>query len=174
VKNLFITGNPGVGKTTLIKKIAKILPPNQFSGFYTEEIRAGSRRTGFLISTFDDYRKTMSHVDFNSNYQVGKYFVNIENIDEIVVRIQNAKSEPKLYLIDEIGKMESFSLKFRRWIEELMRGKTPILATIAKSGNEWIQSIKDFSGFQIIEITPENRNSIGEELQNEISINIIS
>lgn len=174
MRNLFISGNPGVGKTTLIKKLVDILPPNHFNGFYTEEIRSGFKRTGFSISTFDGYQKTMAHVDFTSDYRVGKYFVKIENIDEIVVRIQNEKSEPKLYLIDEIGKMESFSLKFRNWVEELVRGKIPIIATIAKGGNQWIESIKKFSGFQIMELTPKNRDSVAKELQNEISNSIFS
>ncbi|MBI4396118.1 MAG: hypothetical protein HY548_03415 [Elusimicrobia bacterium] len=40
VKNLFITGTPGVGKTTLIKEVT--LPyRDRVAGFYTEEMREG-------------------------------------------------------------------------------------------------------------------------------------
>lgn len=35
-KHLLITGRPGVGKTTLIKRLIPALPPA--GGFYTEEI----------------------------------------------------------------------------------------------------------------------------------------
>jgi len=173
VKNLFITGNPGVGKTTIIKKLAHILPPNYINGFYTEEIRSGFKRTGFSISTFDGYEKTMSHVDFKSGYRVGKYFVKIESIDEIVIRLKNMQPEPKLYLIDEIGKMESFSPTFRNWVEDLIKCKTPIIASIAIRGNQWIESVKKIAGFQTMELTPKNRDGVAKELQNEISKSII-
>ena len=50
---LFLTGNPGVGKTTLIRTIAERLEGIRFAGFYTEEIRQGGQRTGFSAVTLD-------------------------------------------------------------------------------------------------------------------------
>jgi nucleoside-triphosphatase len=46
-KNIFLTGPPSSGKTTIIKKVIKKLglPAN---GFYTEEERASGKRLGFL------------------------------------------------------------------------------------------------------------------------------
>ena len=38
-KNLLVTGLPGVGKTTLIKKLSDALESLHPVGFYTEEIR---------------------------------------------------------------------------------------------------------------------------------------
>ena len=38
-KNILITGLPGVGKTTLIKKLAEVLNDLNPIGFYTAEIR---------------------------------------------------------------------------------------------------------------------------------------
>ena len=48
-KHLLITGRPGVGKTTLIKRLIPALPPA--GGFYTEEIRSCGERVGFKIVT---------------------------------------------------------------------------------------------------------------------------
>jgi nucleoside-triphosphatase len=39
LKNILITGQPGIGKTTLIKKLAEELADLRTVGFYTEEIR---------------------------------------------------------------------------------------------------------------------------------------
>jgi len=41
---ILLTGVPGVGKTTVIRKVARFIGPNA-AGFYTEETREGGRRT---------------------------------------------------------------------------------------------------------------------------------
>ena len=43
-----MTGKPGVGKTTVIKKIIEKYKKN-IGGFYTEEIREKGHRVGFRI-----------------------------------------------------------------------------------------------------------------------------
>jgi nucleoside-triphosphatase len=45
-KNLLITGLPGVGKTTLIKKLSEKLKHLHPAGFYTEEIREQGQGKG--------------------------------------------------------------------------------------------------------------------------------
>ena len=46
IRNLLITGKPGVGKTTVIKKLAGELADLRPRGFYTEEIRKAGKRKG--------------------------------------------------------------------------------------------------------------------------------
>ena len=48
-KNLFVTGRPGVGKTTLIRNVLDRLCVDA-GGFYTHEIRESGRRVGFAIT----------------------------------------------------------------------------------------------------------------------------
>ena len=51
-KNIFLTGAPSSGKTTIIKKvIAGLGVPAR--GFYTEEVCSGGTRVGFLMKTLD-------------------------------------------------------------------------------------------------------------------------
>ena len=70
-KKLLITGRPGAGKTTLIKKVARMLQPFHPVGFYTEEIRAQGQRVGFQLVSLDGQRRIMSHVDIPSPFRVG-------------------------------------------------------------------------------------------------------
>jgi len=56
---LVILGRPGVGKTTLVKRVAEHFP-GLFRGFYTEEIREGRVRTGFWIVTLSGKRSVLA------------------------------------------------------------------------------------------------------------------
>jgi nucleoside-triphosphatase THEP1 len=44
--NVLLTGEPGVGKTTLIVRILGVIQNLRAAGFYTREIRQGSIRKG--------------------------------------------------------------------------------------------------------------------------------
>lgn len=87
VKNFLITGAPGAGKTTLIKKLADGLRHLNPAGFYTSEIREGGVRRGFALASFDkntDERGVLSHVDFKGPYRVGKYGVDVEGLETFI------------------------------------------------------------------------------------------
>lgn len=45
---LFITGAPGNGKTTVIKRVIQSFPELPMAGFYTEEIRVKNVRRGII------------------------------------------------------------------------------------------------------------------------------
>ncbi|HHN66114.1 MAG TPA: hypothetical protein ENK09_12210 [Nitrospirae bacterium] len=49
-----MTGKPGVGKTTVIKKLAGELADLRPRGFYTEEIRKAGKRKGLEGGGFID------------------------------------------------------------------------------------------------------------------------
>ena len=60
---LLLTGVPGVGKTTIVSKVAAGLSGRRNRGFVTDEIREGERRVGFEIRTFGGKTRTLAHVD---------------------------------------------------------------------------------------------------------------
>ena len=82
INNIFLTGPPSSGKTTVIKKVLRSLEP-PLKGFYTEEERVEGRRTGFLMKTLDNRSGYLAHQDIISDFRIRRYGVSIENIETI-------------------------------------------------------------------------------------------
>src|SRR5690606_6875859 len=104
-----ITGHPGIGKTTVIKKLFSILQQSNIpvAGFYTEEIRVNQKRQGFkVISLTTQESAILAHVNIQSNMRVSIYGVDIKGFEKLMTKELEQKS--KVLLIDEIGKMECF------------------------------------------------------------------
>src|SRR5256885_16872800 len=60
---LLITGPPGSGKTTALRRAAERLRGWRLGGFYTEEIRRRGERRGFRAGTFDGDAWELARVD---------------------------------------------------------------------------------------------------------------
>lgn len=72
-QHLLLTGVPGVGKTTVVRRVAESLAGNQLDGFYAEEIREAGVRQGFRLLSFDGREWLIAHVDLGKRYRVSKY-----------------------------------------------------------------------------------------------------
>ena len=80
---LWLTGVPGIGKTTVIQRVAEALSNQSLGGFYTEEIRQGGVRQGFRLESFRGGSAVIAHVDFPKRYRVARYGVDVAAIDEL-------------------------------------------------------------------------------------------
>lgn len=157
-KNLLITGPPGCGKTTLVKAIAGELADLNPSGFFTEEVKAGGIRQGFEIVSCTGGRGLLAYTGLKSRYHIGKYGVDLEAFDAFLSRVP-FRPPHNIFVIDEIGKMECLSEKFREITERLLNGKIPVIATIAHQGDDFIEDIKTRGDIVLVVITKENRDA---------------
>ncbi|SDY84081.1 NTPase [Nitrosomonas sp. Nm33] len=161
---LLITGMPGVGKTTIICKVADQLRGKRIGGFYTREIRKGGERCGFLLETFAGLQKTIAHTDFPHVHRVGKYGVDIASIDAAVNSALALAPDIDLYLVDEIGKMECLSSSFIAAMEKLFDCGKPLVATISKKGSGFIEQVKRRPDALMWEVTYDNRNKLPQQI----------
>jgi len=141
-KNILITGRPGAGKTTAVEKIMTALKGIAWKGFITREIRQRAGRIGFEIITSDDRRGVLAHVEQKAGPRVGKYRVNIRDIETIALPSIIPESSTQLIIIDEIGTMEMHSSAFREGLSFALNSEVPILATIKEKGDKEIEAIK--------------------------------
>ena len=167
-KNILITGLPGVGKTTIIKKLSEELRKFHPVGFYTEEIREKGIRKGFKLIGLDGGEGILSHVDVKSPYTVGKYKVDINGFENFIDSIPFFDHTINFIIIDEIGKMECLSEKFTKLMKVILDSEKLVAATIALRGIGLIEEIKKRDDIKIFEITPSNRESILFEILSDI------
>ncbi len=149
--NILLTGRPGIGKTTLIKRLIEATPLSK-GGFYTEEVREKGQRVGFSLTTLDGKESVLAHVKIKSQCRVGRYGIDIDTFEAIGVEsITKAISTNELIIIDEIGRMELFSRKFREVVlQALKTGR--VVATIKKGRGYFIDEIKSRKDARVIEV----------------------
>lgn len=162
---LLLTGAPGIGKTTLIRAVVERLEPIACAGFYTEEKRHRGQRIGFKIVTLEGEEGMLATLDGGKPPTVGKYTVHVEEFERLALpQIETDAARTDLYVIDEIGRMELLSQKFRRRLIELMARPSSLLATIALKGKGFIEQLKGRNDFELIRVTRENRDQLPQTI----------
>lgn len=161
---ILLTGAPGCGKTTLIQKVLSQIPESA-SGFYTREIRQHGFRTGFEIVTLDGKRGILSHVDFQGQKRVGKYVVDTNTLEALVIpAIFRGIGSHGLLIIDEIGPMELLSSRFQAAVIDALNSDVSILGTIVNRSTPFTDGIKSRPDVTIIKVNAQNRNTLVSEL----------
>jgi nucleoside-triphosphatase len=161
-RHLLLTGSPGGGKTTVIRKLAAQLAGERPGGFYTEEIRADGVRQGFRLVTFGGAEAVLAHVDLPKIHRVGKYGVDVAALDAALEAALAA--EAGVWLVDEIGKMECLSARFASRMRELLAGPGPVVATVAQRGAGFIDEVKRREDCELWTLTRANRDAMAQRI----------
>lgn len=164
MKNILITGPPGIGKTDLIVKISEVFKEFNPAGFYTADIREDGIRTGFeLVALYGD-SKVLAHVKLKSKQSFGKYKVDVKGFDKMLDTIFIKAKKTGLYVIDEIGKMECKSKKFSKYVVEFLNSDKLVIASIAEKATGLINDIKKRDDVTLYHLTDNNRDILLKEL----------
>jgi nucleoside-triphosphatase len=161
---LLLTGVPGVGKTTAIRRVAERLAARRLGGFYTEEMRVGGARRGFRLVGFDGSERVLAHVDLRGEPRVSKYGVDIAALDTVAETLLAPRPDVTVYLVDEIGKMECLSPRFIEAMRRLLDARASVIATVAIKGGDFIAEVKARPDVVLWEITRANRDAMPERI----------
>lgn len=168
-KNILISGLPGIGKTTLIKKLIQGMPFGKPKGFYTEEIRHEGERKGFQAVSLSGEKMILAHELLQSGYNLGKYKVDVKGFDAFLDGIDFYSELQRPVIIDEIGKMECLSNKFVKIVSELLDSPATFVATIAHTDGGIKGRIKKREDVTLFKMNLDNRDSLVSEVLDQIS-----
>jgi len=96
-----ITGMPGVGKTTLVRRVIERMKPVKAVGFYTAEVKSKGSRVGFELQGFEGERRLLSHTSIGGSHRVGKYGVDTEGFEEFLTGLHMLDSTVELEVVSK-------------------------------------------------------------------------
>ena len=160
---VFITGEPGVGKTTLFFKVVDALKKKgvKVGGFYCPEVREAGVRVGFKMVDLETGKwEWLARVDTKSDIKVGKYYV-LHDAEKIVEQLSRRIQGYNVIAIDEIGPMELSLPKVKEFIEASLSSDKHVFAVVHRK----VRLKGDYN----FTVTIENRDSLPAEILKVLS-----
>ncbi len=138
--HLFLRGKPACGKTTLIKNILPFI--SDARGFFTQELRRKEERLGFKICTLEGKEAIFAHRNYSDFPKVSHYGVDLKTFEAIALEElgEALKDNSKYVVIDELGRMELLSLRFKELVLELLEKKR-VIGTMAVLEDPFLEKI---------------------------------
>ena len=162
---IFLTGDPGCGKTTVLRRVVELLRPTvPMTGFLTEEVLKNGRRRGFCGLTLDGLRFLLAEVGLDTPFRLGPYGVTTEGLESVGVPSLVPGAKTRLIVLDEVGKMESSSEAFRQSVLTLLDGDTAVLGTVAAHGVGFVKRVRHDPRITLIRMSREAREGMVGEL----------
>lgn len=173
-RRIFLTGEPGSGKTIVVKKTAELLVARGFKvgGMMSKEMREKGSRKGFFIEDYMTHEEgVLAAVGFNEGPRVGKYTINLRDLSTIGAgAIQRSIDVADVILVDEIGPMELHSIPFIESVKAALSSQRHVLGTIHKrTKHPLVTAVKSTPQYTLIEVTLQNRDALPAEILRTIS-----
>jgi nucleoside-triphosphatase len=131
-------------------------------------VRRNGIRQGFTIAGLDGTTRVLADVSMTSDQRVGKYGVDVRGLDEYLDTL-HIGTGARLVIIDEIGRMEWMSSRFRAFVRHILDSSTPVIATVAMRADRDIEAVKARDDVHLFVLTRENRDRLAEEILGEVT-----
>jgi nucleoside-triphosphatase len=165
---ILLTGLPKAGKSTILEKFKKNYKGN-IAGVISHAIKAeDGSRVGFEAESMQGERRIFAHKTQikSDNIMGGKYALNVDGINNFIVPEMKKGLEDNniLVLLDEIGRIQSFSDLFLQTTRDLLNSQAPLLGTIVYDPEPWSLEFKEHPDVVLITVSEENRDTLTEQL----------
>lgn len=160
---ILITGESGIGKTTILLKLFNMLKKHyKVGGIVSKEIRKNGRIGFEFIDLATDKKALLASIDGNGP-KIGKYYVSLEGCKFAANLLYNAK-DYNIVLVDELGPMEFKSKEFIDAVKKLLKFDNDKIISIHKRLNNDLINEYKRKADKLFIVTRENRDKIPEEI----------
>lgn len=160
LKNLFLTGKKGVGKSTLLKKALDSLDLS-VGGYVTERIFDGVYRKYAVRSLCKPYENyIIIKVDSRDDSKVWYPSVFEDNL----VPLLDKSLSKDIIVLDELGSSENKIVKFTSKVFEVLNSSKIVFGVLQDGSCEFTDAIKSRDDVVIIRVTEENRDCLLDEI----------
>lgn len=163
-RHLFLTGEMGAGKTTLIQKL---LAENKLPvrGFITKRLLLdGADHPGVYIMPAAGPWNTNGQMQQLATIKENRAFeINLDAFDNFGVKLLTS-CQNGLIIMDELGFLESDANKFCRQVLELLDGDVPVLGVLKPMKTPFLDRVRAHNKVSVIEVTEANRHQLYPKL----------
>ncbi len=158
-KHIFLQGEKGCGKSSLIKNILAHISKNaNIAGFYTFFNPISSDEKLLYLSPIQtklgDQRLIM-------HWQSGTITTYNDTFESFGVKILNNTDNADIIIMDELGRFEQKCESFKYNVYKTLNGIIPILGVLQiQNTQSWLDTIIKHPNVSILHVTAKNRNKI--------------
>lgn len=153
--HLFLTGEKGVGKSTLIDYLLAGRTP---CGFRTRRVEGVLSRPSVHLLTVPDTTPTADNLLF----YCGAF--SPERFDTLGVAALQDRSGDVL-LMDELGPAESEAKAFTAAVLAALDGDLPVLGVLQRADTDFLRAVAAHPRVRVVTVTRDNRDTLRETLR---------
>ena len=160
-----IVGAPGVGKSTLIRRVLQTLDRPVF-GFETKKEDAfADAVNGSPVYIYDAGGPYVQRAENLVGYCKARHTHPIrEGFDRYAPKLRRPVPDDTIIQLDEIGTMESSSTEFCSAILALLDGDIPVIAAVKEKDTPFLNAVRQHKNCRCFYITEENRDALYEDV----------
>ena len=161
MRNIFINGSRGIGKSTLIQKLLADIDSIPVYGFFTKKEAADENGDcSVFIHSANAVNRFYSEKNLIGTCKEchGKAFV--QTFESYGIQILKDIPEKSLVIMDELGFFESEAYNFQQRVKEILASDCIVLAAIKDKPNKFLDELKSDNNTDVFNIDLKNRDEL--------------
>ena len=168
IKNILVTGDINIGKSTLINQVIEKLDL-KVNGFRTLPYYIDKKRIGFYIEDIHDPLKTSK--DRQKEQMIGEIigYKKVKPFDQTfnttgVKVLEESLNQNGIILMDELGIIESNSLPFQQMVMACLDSDKLVICSIRDDQSQFLDAVRNHEKSILFSINEKNRDEIFESV----------